>query len=57
MSFEPKEVNAKLPLLICVAACVLLKVPMTRYIGMDVHNRQLVVCIVDRKRKVLKRSL
>ena len=29
---------------------------MTRYIGMDVHKRQIVICIVDRKGKVLKRS-
>jgi len=29
---------------------------MTRYIGMDVHKRQITICIVDRKGKVLKRS-
>jgi transposase len=28
---------------------------MARYIGMDVHKRQIVICIVDRKGKVLKR--
>jgi transposase len=29
---------------------------MTRYIGMDVHKRQITICIVDGKGKVLKRS-
>jgi transposase len=29
---------------------------MTRYIGMDVHKRQVEICIVDRKGKVLKRT-
>ncbi len=29
---------------------------MARYIGMDVHKRQIVICIVDRKGKVLKRT-
>jgi len=28
---------------------------MARYIGMDVHKREVEVCIVDRKGKVLKR--
>jgi transposase len=29
---------------------------MTRYIGMDVHKRQVEICIVDQKGKVLKRT-
>ena len=57
MSCELEEVNAKLPLLFQVALAFQRRYPMARYIGMDVHKRQIVICIVDRKGKVLKRTV
>jgi transposase len=57
VSFELEEVIAKLPLDSWVSRLHSTTggKPMQRYIGMDVHKREVAICFVDRNGKVLKR--